>query len=108
LTRATVGTGFTGPGIVDDVSDTTADTPTPPDSAAADPGASDPGASDPGASAATAIEAVTVDLGAIERDLEAVEAALPRLDDGTYWVDEITGGVIPDGVLAENPVARRA
>jgi hypothetical protein len=103
LTRATVGTGFTGPGIVDDVSDTTADTPTPPDSAAADPGASDPGAS-----AATTIEAVTVDLGAIERDLEAVEAALPRLDDGTYWVDEITGGVIPDGVLAENPVARRA
>jgi RNA polymerase-binding transcription factor DksA len=103
LTRATVGTGFTGPGIVDDVSDTTADTPTPPDSAAPDPGASDPGAS-----AATTIEAVTVDLGAIERDLEAVEAALPRLDDGTYWVDEITGGVIPDGVLAENPVARRA
>jgi hypothetical protein len=98
---ATVGTAFTEPGIVDDVSDTTADPPTP-----LDPATGDPGRSDPGASAASAAD--TVDLGAIERDLEAVEAALPRLDDGSYWVDEVTGGEIPDGVLAENPVARRA
>ena len=49
-----------------------------------------------------------IDLAAIERDLTAVEAALPRLDDGSYWVDEVTGAEIPDDVLAANPVARRA
>ena len=47
------------------------------------------------------------DLGAIERDLAAVEAALPRLDDGSYWIDEVTGDDIPDAVLAADPVARR-
>jgi hypothetical protein len=90
------------------VSDTTADTPTPLDSATAEPGRSDPDASAAATDAAASVEAPRVDLGAVERDLEAVEAALPRLDDGSYWSDEITGGVIPDGVLAENPVARRA
>ena len=50
----------------------------------------------------------TIDLAAIERDLTAVEAALPRLDDGSYWVDEVTGAQIPDHVLTANPVARRA
>jgi hypothetical protein len=47
------------------------------------------------------------DLAAIERDLAAVEAALTALDDGSYWVDEVTGEPIPDEVLATNPVARR-
>ncbi len=49
-----------------------------------------------------------LDLAAIERELAAVEAALPRLDDGTYWLDEVTGDEIPDAVLADDPVARRA
>ena len=49
-----------------------------------------------------------LELVAIERDLAAVEAALPRLDDGSYWVDETTGDPIPDAVLAADPVARRA
>ena len=56
----------------------------------------------------TAPPTTTLDLAEIERDLAAVEAALPRLDDGSYWVDEVTGTEIPDDVLAENPVARRA
>ena len=47
------------------------------------------------------------DLMAIERDLTAVEAALAALDDGSYWIDEVTGEPIPDEVLAANPVARR-
>lgn len=47
------------------------------------------------------------DLMAIERDLTAVEAALAALDDGSYWIDEVTGEPIPDEVLATNPVARR-
>lgn len=47
------------------------------------------------------------DLAAIERDLTAVEGALTGLDDGSYWVDEVTGEPIPDEVLADNPVARR-
>jgi hypothetical protein len=61
----------------------------------------------------TSIEAPTQtpstppDLTAIERDLTAVEAALAALDDGSYWVDEVTGEPIPDEVLATNPVARR-
>ena len=47
------------------------------------------------------------DLTAIEQDLTAVEAALSALDDGSYWIDEVTGEPIPDEVLAANPVARR-
>jgi RNA polymerase-binding transcription factor DksA len=49
-----------------------------------------------------------LDLAAIERDLEGVEAALRRLEDGTYWADEVSGAPIPDDVLAADPVARRA
>ncbi len=49
-----------------------------------------------------------VDLDAVERDLDQVEAALARLDDGTYWTDEVTGEPIPDDALAENPTTRRA
>jgi RNA polymerase-binding transcription factor DksA len=48
------------------------------------------------------------DLDAVERDLADVETALARLDDGTYWIDEVTGAAIPDGVLDEHPTARRA
>jgi hypothetical protein len=47
-----------------------------------------------------------LDLDAIERDLAGVEAALRRLDDGTYWTDEITGHPLPDDLLARDPVAR--
>lgn len=52
--------------------------------------------------------AARVDLARIERDLAGVEAALGRLDDGTYWTDEVTGAEIPDAVLAADPVTRRA
>lgn len=48
------------------------------------------------------------DLDQLERDLAGVEAALERLDAGTYWHDEITGTPIPDDTLANDPVARRA
>jgi len=44
----------------------------------------------------------------LERDLNDVEAALHRLADGTYWIDEVTGAPIPEHVLARNPLARRA
>ena len=50
----------------------------------------------------------SLDLERIERDLAGVEAALGRLDDGTYWTDEVTGQPIPDATLALDPVARRA
>jgi RNA polymerase-binding transcription factor DksA len=49
-----------------------------------------------------------VDLDEIERDLEAVERALDRLSEGTYWTDEVTGQPIPDDVLVNDPTARRA
>ena len=48
-----------------------------------------------------------VDLYEIERDLAAVEVALVRLSDGTYWTDEVTGAPIPEHVLAADPTARR-
>ena len=43
----------------------------------------------------------------VERDLAGVEAALERLDDGTYWTDEVTGEPLSDELLAADPVARR-
>jgi RNA polymerase-binding transcription factor DksA len=49
-----------------------------------------------------------LDLDGIEGDLAAVEVALGRLDDGTYWTDEVTGEMLPDELLAERPAARRA
>lgn len=49
-----------------------------------------------------------LDLERVAADLDGVEAALARLDDGTYWSDEVTGETIPDDVLAANPVTRRA
>ncbi len=49
-----------------------------------------------------------LDLDRVAADLDGVEAALRRLDDGTYWSDEVTGAPIPDVVLAADPVARRA
>jgi RNA polymerase-binding transcription factor DksA len=47
------------------------------------------------------------DLDRVERDLAGVEAALARLDDGTYWTDEVTGQPLGDELLAADPVARR-
>jgi len=55
-----------------------------------------------------AAPAIDVDLDAIERDLTAVEVALGRLADGTYWSDEVTGRTLPDEVLELDPTARRA
>lgn len=43
----------------------------------------------------------------IERDLADVEAALARLDAGTYWTDEVTGQPLSDELLARRPLARR-
>jgi RNA polymerase-binding transcription factor DksA len=48
-----------------------------------------------------------LDLELVERELSGVDVALRRLDEGTYWSDEITGEAIPDDVLAGDPVARR-
>lgn len=47
-----------------------------------------------------------VDLDAIERELDAVQTALDRLNDGTYWSDEVTGDPLPDALLAADPTAR--
>jgi RNA polymerase-binding transcription factor DksA len=52
--------------------------------------------------------AAPLDLDAIERDLADVESALARLDDGTYWTDEVTGEPLPAALLAEHPTARQA
>jgi RNA polymerase-binding transcription factor DksA len=46
-------------------------------------------------------------MDAIERDLADVEAALTRLDTGSYWTDEITGQPLSPELLARRPLARR-
>jgi RNA polymerase-binding transcription factor DksA len=48
------------------------------------------------------------ELDQIEHDLADVDVALRRLDDGTYWTDEVDGAPIGDDVLEANPLARRA
>jgi RNA polymerase-binding transcription factor DksA len=52
-------------------------------------------------------ESATQSIDAIERDLADVEAALARLDAGTYWTDEITGQPLSADLLARRPLARR-
>lgn len=49
-----------------------------------------------------------IDLQAVEQELADVEAALERLDNGTYWTDEVTGATIDAAWLETNPLARRA
>jgi RNA polymerase-binding transcription factor DksA len=49
-----------------------------------------------------------LDLDRVAHDLAGVETALARLDDGSYWTDEVTGDPIPDEVHAADPIARRA
>ena len=68
---------------------------------------SDPTPADGDATPTVAGAPVAVDLDTIERDLAAVEVALGRLADGTYWTDEVTGEPIPDDVLTHDPLARR-
>ena len=48
-----------------------------------------------------------LDLDAIERDLADVDVALTRLDNDTYWVDEVTGQPLSADLLAAHPTARR-
>jgi RNA polymerase-binding transcription factor DksA len=75
--------------------------------AAGAPGPTGPTAeTDPASEPAT--DRTPVDLDAVERDLAGVEAALARLDEGTYWTDEVTGAPLPDDLLAADPTARRA
>lgn len=48
-----------------------------------------------------------LNLDDMERDLADVELALGRLENGTYWTDELTGAPIETSHLAANPTARR-
>ena len=46
-------------------------------------------------------------LDELAEQLAGVEQALERLEDGTYWTDEVSGETLPDELLAEDPTARR-
>jgi RNA polymerase-binding transcription factor DksA len=48
-----------------------------------------------------------LNLDTIERDLADVDVALTRLDNDTYWVDEVTGQPLSADLLAARPTARR-
>ena len=58
--------------------------------------------------AAVETDAVVDGIDAIARDLDDVDAALKRLDAGTYFTDEATGAPLDPAWLAEHPLARRA
>ncbi|MGB0112139.1 MAG: hypothetical protein WBP59_02865 [Ilumatobacteraceae bacterium] len=89
--------------------------PNDPSAAPADDGQADASVDAPGAATTdTALESTPetpvetpVDLDAIERDLTAVETALGRLADGTYWTDEVTGHPLPESMLEHDPTVRR-
>ena len=46
-------------------------------------------------------------IDAIELDLNGVDAAMDRLEKGTYFIDEITGAPLQSDFLTANPLARR-
>lgn len=48
----------------------------------------------------------TPDLDGAEHDIDDVETALRRLDDGTYGRCDVCGDAIPEDVLADTPAAR--
>jgi len=53
-------------------------------------------------------ESQSLDLDAIASALDDVEAALARLENGTYFVDELTGLTMDPAVRAAQPTARHA
>ena len=55
----------------------------------------------------TANDADNKMIEAIERDLNDVDAAMDRLEKGTYFNDEVTGAVLQPAFIAANPLARR-
>ncbi len=59
------------------------------------------------ASAESAATGGELDLDAVEQRLADVEAALARLESGTYWTCEVTGQPLPDELLLADPTARR-
>ena len=46
-------------------------------------------------------------IDAIELDLNGVDAAMERLEKGTYFTDEVTGVPLETNFLISNPLARR-
>ncbi len=48
-----------------------------------------------------------LDLDAIETELAGVDTALARLDEGTYWTDEVTGEPLSAQLLETHPTALR-
>ncbi len=70
------------------------------------PPAGDGGRSEPTGSPAT-LAATTAELDAVDTVLGDVEAALARLDAGTYGTCEVCRRPLADDVLAERPTATR-
>ena len=55
----------------------------------------------------TANDADNKMIEAIERNLNDVDAAMDRLEKGTYFNDEVTGAPLRPEFLTVNPLARR-
>jgi len=85
-----------------------ADAPVPADHARADgpPPAAVPAVPEP-AEAEPSADTTIDRLAAVAADLDRVEAALARLDDGTYGTCVVTGEALPDELLAADPTTDR-
>jgi RNA polymerase-binding transcription factor DksA len=70
--------------------------------------APDPGtADDDRAAAGPPTPGADTDLDRLAADLADVERAMQRIEEGTYWTDEVTGSPLSDELLSERPTARR-
>lgn len=68
---------------------------------------SEPAPAEPAPEPTAAGPSVLDRLAAVAADLDRVEAALARLDDGSYGTCVVTGEELPDELLAADPTADR-
>lgn len=66
----------------------------------------EPGAAEPGAAEALAAEALEI-AGSLEGELATLEAALGRLEDGTYGRCEACGATIDEALVEAEPATTR-
>ena len=72
---------------------------------ATDPNSAPPWGDADGATVEDATDSSEVTIDDVDRILDAVEAALTRLDDGTYRICRVCGATMDDARLADDPTA---
>lgn len=75
------------------------------DQEVSEPAGTEPPMFENGVQESAVLSSESMDLDTIETELNAVEVALGRLDDGTYGLCVACGGPIPDADLGADPTA---